>query len=68
MVKVFEMMELATMQRRVRDVIDTLEVCFVCERVSECDVETWEGAAAWVCRECWGPPPSPMQPLLQERA
>ena len=47
-----ETKELITAQNHVRDTVLALEVCLLCERVTECSLGTLDDGAAWLCADC----------------
>jgi len=52
-VSVTEYRELLEMRGNIRRVVDSLEVCWSCQNVSECDAAVVDdGPPVWLCGEC----------------
>ena len=52
-VSVMEYRELLEMRGNIRRVVDSLEVCWSCQHVSECEpVVVDDGPPVWLCGEC----------------
>jgi hypothetical protein len=48
-----EYQELITLRRNIHSNVMSLEVCWSCERVSECGHSFGhDGGAVWLCKEC----------------
>lgn len=48
-----ELEELEAMRRNVRQSVEALELCWSCQRVSDCDIAVVDDAApVWLCRDC----------------
>ena len=49
-----EVKELTQMRENIRRHVDALELCWSCQRISECQqVVMDDGAPVWLCCECW---------------
>ena len=44
--------ELAQLAQEVKRAVAALEVCWICERVTECGPGTVEDGACWLCADC----------------
>ena len=52
-VSVMEYREMLEMRGNIRRVVDSLEVCWSCQNVSECDASVVDdGPPVWLCSEC----------------
>jgi len=49
-----ETKELIESRNHVRETVLALELCFLCERVAECTIGTYDGGSAWLCSTCEG--------------
>ena len=48
-----EVQELTQMRENIRRHVDALELCWSCQRISECDqVTVDDGASVWLCQDC----------------
>lgn len=48
-----ELQELDAMRRNVRQSVDALELCWSCQRISDCDIAVVDDAApVWLCQDC----------------
>ena len=48
-----EAMELMKIRRNVRQSVESLELCWACQRICECEHRMVEnGPAVWLCQEC----------------
>lgn len=48
-----ELREMETMRQNIREKVLGLELCWSCQRVSECDIAMVDDAApVWLCQDC----------------
>ena len=47
-----EVKELRTIDAETKQAVLSLEVCFLCERVTECLPGTVDDATVWICLDC----------------
>jgi hypothetical protein len=48
-----EIAELEAMRKNIRESVATLELCWSCQRVSDCDIAMVDDAApVWLCGDC----------------
>jgi len=68
-VSVMEYRELLEMRGNIRRAVDSLEVCWSCQNVSECDASVVDdGPPVWLCDDCSSRVASRELPAFEEIA